>query len=58
VGSALPKLDVSVTDHRWDCLACQYRHAPGAECPEPGRWLGSDLLAPEPKRASRKDGVA
>lgn len=39
VGKAVPALDVSVTDRRWDCVRCAYAHKPGSVCPRPGVWL-------------------
>lgn len=33
------QLDISVTDHRWDCRPCRRRHAPGSPCPPVGVWL-------------------
>jgi hypothetical protein len=41
MASGVPPLDTSVTDRRWQCTTCQYRHQPGSECPRRGVWLVS-----------------
>lgn len=58
MAKAVPALDISVTDHRWACRRCPYRHQPGSACPRPGLWLGTGgtVKPPTPAREAAPDG--